>query len=204
MSSPTRRIRFVTSLPIVGKIMYAMMATHPDLAFAVSTLRRFGSSPCKSHLGMHSVCTAILSSLPLPGSCNLGILHWWASVTLTGLGISILEGPLQVVSSWFQVENQKDNPPWLSPPAQSRIYGCHRCLKRSHLAPCLAHRGLFRIDTKGSNPQVIRIDNRHWSFQRMQDIMIEPSTLISRSISLGKQANGVTSCWNASLQRLIS
>ena len=35
---------------IVGKFMYAMIATRPDLAFAVSTLGRFNSAPEKLHL----------------------------------------------------------------------------------------------------------------------------------------------------------
>ena len=35
---------------IVGKLMYAMIATRPDLAFAVSTLGRFNAAPNTSHL----------------------------------------------------------------------------------------------------------------------------------------------------------
>ena len=35
---------------IVGKLMYAMIATRPDLAFAVSTLGRFNAAPNATHL----------------------------------------------------------------------------------------------------------------------------------------------------------
>ena len=35
---------------IVGKLMYAMIATRPDLAFAVSMLRRFNAAPNATHL----------------------------------------------------------------------------------------------------------------------------------------------------------
>ena len=36
---------------IVGKLMYAMIATRPDLEFAVSTLGRFNAAPTRAHLG---------------------------------------------------------------------------------------------------------------------------------------------------------
>ena len=35
---------------IVGKVMYAIIATRPDLAFAVSTLGRFNAAPNATHL----------------------------------------------------------------------------------------------------------------------------------------------------------
>lgn len=35
---------------IVGKLMFAMIATRPDLALTVSTLGRFGSQPSANHL----------------------------------------------------------------------------------------------------------------------------------------------------------
>ena len=35
---------------IVGKLMYAMIATRPDLAFTVSTLGRFNAAPNATHL----------------------------------------------------------------------------------------------------------------------------------------------------------
>ena len=35
---------------IVGKLMYAMIATRPDLVYAVSTLGRFNSAPTTAHL----------------------------------------------------------------------------------------------------------------------------------------------------------
>ena len=38
-------------MSIVGKLMYAMIATRPDLAFAVSTLGKFNSAPTATHLG---------------------------------------------------------------------------------------------------------------------------------------------------------
>ena len=38
-------------MSIVGKLMYAMIATRPDLAFAVSTLGKFNSAPTAAHLG---------------------------------------------------------------------------------------------------------------------------------------------------------
>ena len=35
---------------IVGKLMYAMIATRPDLAYTVSTLGKFNSAPSEDHL----------------------------------------------------------------------------------------------------------------------------------------------------------
>ena len=38
-------------MSIVAKLMYAMIATRPDLAFAVYTLGKFNSAPTAAHLG---------------------------------------------------------------------------------------------------------------------------------------------------------
>ena len=35
---------------IVGSLMYAMLGTRPDLAFAVSVVSRFSSNPDKTHM----------------------------------------------------------------------------------------------------------------------------------------------------------
>ena len=36
--------------PLVGSLMYAMLGTRPDLAYAVSTLSKFNSEPAEEHL----------------------------------------------------------------------------------------------------------------------------------------------------------
>ena len=95
-----RAVDMVRYQSIVGKIMYAMIATHLNLAFAVSTLGNFAGVI----LGLLSGCSAISSSLPfLLESSIPGILRWWASVILTGLGISIRANPPLALSSWFSL-----------------------------------------------------------------------------------------------------
>ena len=54
----------------VGKIMYAMLGTRPDLAYAVSTLSKFNSCPIPAH---HSAMGPVLRYLQTMK--NLGILY---------------------------------------------------------------------------------------------------------------------------------
>ena len=52
-----------TSTPyrnIVGKLMYAMVGTRPDIAFAVGYLGRFSSNPTKFNLNMAKKCVHYL------------------------------------------------------------------------------------------------------------------------------------------------
>ena len=54
-----------TSTPyrnIVGKLMYAMVGTRPDIAFAVGYLSRFSSNPTKFNLNMAKKCVRYLIS----------------------------------------------------------------------------------------------------------------------------------------------
>ena len=54
----------------VGNIMYAMLGTHPDLAYAVSALSKFNSCPITAH---HSAMGRVLRYLQT--TKNMGILY---------------------------------------------------------------------------------------------------------------------------------
>ena len=54
---------------IIGTLMYAMLGTHPDIAFAVGALSKFSSNPGKTHWdqAVHVLCY-------LGGTKNLGLV----------------------------------------------------------------------------------------------------------------------------------
>src|SRR5258708_19314159 len=45
-----REARSYPYLQVIGSVMYAMLGTRPDIAYAVSTLSRFASRPGMSHV----------------------------------------------------------------------------------------------------------------------------------------------------------
>ena len=57
----------------VGKLMYAMLGTRPDLAFTISTLARFNASPTATHATAAKRTLRYLRSTgssPLTGYCD--------------------------------------------------------------------------------------------------------------------------------------
>ena len=54
---------------IVGKTMYAMVGTRPDIAYAVSTLGRFASKPNQQHYSMAKHLLRYLKGAPDTGLC---------------------------------------------------------------------------------------------------------------------------------------
>src|SRR5437773_1712375 len=59
---------------IVGSLMYAMLSTRPDLAYAVSTLCRFLSNPTNAHHGAAKQVIRYLRPTQNYGLCYEGIL----------------------------------------------------------------------------------------------------------------------------------
>ena len=52
LPSTDEEVEYMKSVPyssVVGSLMYAMVCTRPDLAFAVSVVSRFMRNPGKSH-----------------------------------------------------------------------------------------------------------------------------------------------------------
>jgi hypothetical protein len=56
-------------LSIVGSLMYAAMATRPDISFAVAALSRYNSAPSSVHLTAASVSSATSSKRHISGWC---------------------------------------------------------------------------------------------------------------------------------------
>ena len=63
-------------MSIVGKLIYDMIATRPDFAFAVSTLGKFNSAPTAIHLGAVKKVLRYLQN-----TSNIGITYGHASDT---------------------------------------------------------------------------------------------------------------------------
>ncbi|RVW64894.1 Retrovirus-related Pol polyprotein from transposon TNT 1-94 [Vitis vinifera] len=92
LPSTDEEVEYMKSVPyssVVGSLMYAMVCTRPDLAFAVSVVSRFMSNPGKAHWeavkwimrylkGSSSVCLVYGN-----GDVSSGLVGWRASLQPT-------------------------------------------------------------------------------------------------------------------------
>jgi len=97
---------------VIGSLLYLMLGTHPDIAFAVIKLSQYSANPSKDHYAksLHILCYLLYTrsyELVFDGLSDAGFLAYcnsdWASdpddqKSHTGMIIQLANGPISWVS----------------------------------------------------------------------------------------------------------